>query len=138
MNPMIALLYSRWLLSTEYKHYGDPSTSSGDNLNSRLAALPASTRGRSGCFQHAGEAAVGDEPQQRDEDLHGVGEPRTDERQRDGEGVEHGGKLAFEIAAERCGEFGFLAVLADDGGLQNVVRDGRQQQHAVVERGRHE
>jgi hypothetical protein len=93
---------------------------------------PLSTPGRSGFFQHAGEAAVGNELLQGGENIHGVGEPRVQKRQRDGDGVEHRRNLALEITAERGCQFGFPAVLADDGGLQNVMRDGRQQQHAAV------
>jgi hypothetical protein len=41
---------------------------------------------RSGFFQHAGEAAVGDEPHERDADVNRAGNPCAKERQWNGEG----------------------------------------------------
>jgi hypothetical protein len=41
---------------------------------------------RSGFFQHAGEAAVGDEPHERDGNVNRAGNPCAEERQWNGEG----------------------------------------------------
>src|SRR5450759_4047207 len=90
-----------------------------------------------GAREAAGEVhdPVGDDPHERDQHVDAVGDPRLHERHRDGDGVEDRRRLALEVPADGLGEQRPLPLAVDDDALQDVVGDGRHQQHHAVQRG---
>jgi hypothetical protein len=85
--------------------------------------------------EHAFDAAVGDEPEEGDEDEEGVGDQRADKGEGDGEKVAGGGEFSFPVVADGGGEEGVRALLFDDGALQNVVGDGGHEEDEAVDGG---
>ena len=78
-------------------------------------------------LQLALDAAVGNEPPERDEDIQTAGHPRIHKGERNGDEVEHGRESAFQIPGDGRREEGFRALMRDDRTLQKVVGNGRHQ-----------
>jgi hypothetical protein len=85
--------------------------------------------------QHAFDAAVGDEPEEGDEDKEGVGDEGVDEGEGDGEEVAGGGEFPLPVIANGRGEEGAGALLLDDGALQNVIGDGGHEEDEAIDGG---
>src|ERR1700722_8395001 len=85
--------------------------------------------------QHTLDARIGNEPEEGDEDEEGLGNPRTDEGERNGEEVTGGREFSFPVVADGGGEEGVGALLLDDGALQDVVGDGGHEEDEAIDRG---
>src|SRR5438067_8600743 len=77
-------------------------------------------------------ARIGDKPHQRDSDVETASQPWLDKGYGDADGVEHGRKLPFPVAAERRGELGVTALAGKDETLQKLVSSRGEKQHSSV------
>jgi len=83
------------------------------------------------------DTTVRDQPDQGRDQEDALGNPGDTKSDNDGDDVQEGRQPAFPIAADRFFQDGVLILNTNDGLLEEIVGNGRHEQHARVQGGGH-